>query len=209
MTSDLHHHDAFVAVDLPAGDLRRRLEERLGIAFEPHESSFWNGDYDLHTAGAHAEIKIISNGPDRWFDTYPPDAVVVLVASTAATRHLPEAVAGIDGILLHEHRESAPPAPGSRGLANDLYGSPALTARALLDRVAPALGLTWTHTDGEWTAAGPGEEDLSLYDNADRSRLRHPEMLALLRVGATTRSAQLRALLEEVDGLVHLDHREY
>jgi hypothetical protein len=227
MRSDLRHHDAFVAVGRTMEDLRRRLEERLGVTFEQHESSFWNGDYDVHEAGDHSEIKIINNGPDPygavWFDRYPQAALVVLVDSTAATRHLPEAVAGIDGIVLHEHTESLPsptrPA-GPRGLANDLYGSSTLTARALLDEVAPVLGLVWTVYDGgspgeEWTATGSGEEDLSLYDNvdrpdpADRSRLRHAEMSALLHVGATARSDELRSRLDAVEGLVHLHHHDY
>jgi hypothetical protein len=227
MTTDLCHHDAFVAVGPSMEDLRQQLEARLGVTFELRESSFWNGDYDVHEAADHSGIKIINNGPDpdgaRWFDTYPEAALVVLVDSTAATRHLPEAVAGIDGIVLHEHTESPPPAPrpaGPRGLANDLYGSPTMTARALLDAVAPLLGLVWTAYDGgapgeEWTATGPGEEDLSLYDNverpdpADRPPPLHPEMTALLHVGATARSDELRTRLDAVEGLVHLLHHDY
>lgn len=227
MTTELRHHDAFVAVGRSMEDLRQRLEARLGVTFEPHESSFWNGNYDVHQADEHSQIKIINNGPDLdgalWFDTYPEAALVVLVESTAATRHLPEAVAGIEGVVLHEHTESLPPSTpraGPRGLANDLYGSATMTAGALLDTVGPVLGVAWTADDGgtpgdEWTAGGPDEESFSLYDNVDgqdagdRSQRRRPEMLALLHIGATARSAELRSRLAAVEGLVHLHHHDY
>jgi hypothetical protein len=229
MTQDVHHHDAFVSTGLTMEELRQRLEARLGVTFELHESSYWNGAYDLHPVDGHSEIRLIGNGPDPhgelWFADHPAEAVIALVESTPATRHLPEAVAGIDGIVLREHREGAPASPrpvtsGPAGRAADVFGSATMSAREVFEKVSPLLTWQWrpmvSDAPGErWTARSELDENLLLADNTDwfaragRSRLDHPGMLALLEIGDTTRSDALRDLLTSVEGLVHLSHEEY